>query len=60
MQALPHRCPACRRLLALQTAASLHIKRKDFEGHFEGRAALRCRCGRVTVLVTRPAPRPGA
>jgi hypothetical protein len=52
---VPHHCESCRRLLALQTGTSLHIKRKDFEGHVEGRASLRCRCGLVTVVVTTPA-----
>jgi hypothetical protein len=51
---VPHRCPTCGRLLGLQTGASLHIKRKDFEGHVEGRALLRCRCGVQTVVVTVP------
>ena len=49
-----HRCTTCRRLLALQHGQSLHIKRKDFEGHVEGRATLRCRCGLVTVVTPSP------
>jgi hypothetical protein len=51
---VPHRCPSCRRLLGLQTGSSLHIKRKDFEGHIVGRVQLRCRCGVTTVLATGP------
>jgi hypothetical protein len=49
-----HHCESCGRLLGLQTGSSLHIKRKDFEGHVEGRARLRCRCGVMTLVVTVP------
>ena len=51
---VPHRCPSCARLLGLQTGSSLHIKRKDFEGHIVCRGHLRCRCGVTTVLATDP------
>jgi hypothetical protein len=51
---VPHHCASCGRLLGLQTGASLHIKRKDFEGHVEGRARLRCRCGVLSVVITIP------
>ncbi len=49
---IAHRCPSCGRLLCLQTGSSLHIKRKDFEGHVVGRVHLRCRCGATTVVAT--------
>jgi hypothetical protein len=49
---VPHRCRSCGRLLGIQTGSSLHIKRKDFEGHVVGRVHLRCRCGATTVLAT--------
>jgi len=49
-----HRCPACRRLLGVQTGPSLHIRRRDSEILVVGRAELRCRCGAVTVVITSP------
>jgi hypothetical protein len=55
-QARGIRCSSCGRLLCLQIGASLHIKRKDFEGGVVGRVDLRCRCGVSTVVVTVTAP----